>query len=178
MDLLNNPTKPLSEHGRHQHLLRMMIFHIVGLESAVDHCLGALSSSIRYRFTSRIRSFIRIIWSSAESDSDEDCNPSKSIDITILDAQAFILSPTRELATQFQSVVLALGDYMNVQCQACVGSTSIGEDIKKLEYGQRVVSGIPGCVFDMIRRRSPWTRKIKMLVLGEADELLNKGFED
>jgi ATP-dependent RNA helicase len=102
----------------------------------------------------------------------------QSIDITVLDAQALVLSPTRELATQIQSVVLALGDYMNVQCHACIGGTSIGEDIKKLEYGQHVVSGTPGRVFDMIRRRSLRTRNIKMLVLDEADELLNKGFKD
>ena len=67
---------------------------------------------------------------------------------------------------------------MNVQCHACIGGTSIGEDIKKLEYGQHVVSGTPGRVFDMIRRRSLRTRNIKMLVLDEADELLNKGFKD
>ncbi|PPQ65575.1 hypothetical protein CVT26_000524 [Gymnopilus dilepis] len=102
----------------------------------------------------------------------------QSIDITVRETQALVLSPTRELATQIQSVVLALGDYMNVQCHACIGGTSIGEDIRKLEYGQHVVSGTPGRVFDMIRRRSLRTRNIKMLVLDEADELLNKGFKD
>ena len=98
--------------------------------------------------------------------------------MTVRETQALVLSPTRELATQIQSVVLALGDYMNVQCHACIGGTSIGEDIRKLEYGQHVVSGTPGRVFDMIRRRSLRTRNIKMLVLDEADELLNKGFKD
>ena len=49
-----------------------------------------------------------------------------------------------ELATQIQKVILALGDYMSVQCHACIGGTSINEDIKKLEYGQHVVSGTPG----------------------------------
>ena len=102
----------------------------------------------------------------------------QSIDVTVRETQALVLSPTRELATQIQSVVLALGDYMNVQCHACIGGTSIGEDIRKLEYGQHIVSGTPGRVFDMIRRRSLRTRNIKMLVLDEADELLNKGFKD
>ncbi|KIY52543.1 DEAD/DEAH box type DNA/RNA helicase, partial [Fistulina hepatica ATCC 64428] len=41
-----------------------------------------------------------------------------------------------------------------------------------------VVSGTPGRVADMIRRRSLRTRNIKMLVLDEADEPLNKGFKD
>ncbi|TRM68165.1 P-loop containing nucleoside triphosphate hydrolase protein [Schizophyllum amplum] len=102
----------------------------------------------------------------------------QSIDVTVRETQALVLSPTRELATQIQSVVLALGDYMNVQCHACIGGTSVGEDIRKLEYGQHVVSGTPGRVFDMIRRRSLRTRNIRMLVLDEADELLNKGFKD
>jgi len=100
------------------------------------------------------------------------------IDTLIRETQALVLSPTRELATQIQSVILALGDYMNVQCHACVGGTSVGEDIRKLDYGQHVVSGTPGRVFDMIRRRNLRTRHIKMLVLDEADELLNKGFKD
>jgi ATP-dependent RNA helicase len=46
-------------------------------------------------------------------------------------------------------VLLALGDYMNVKCHACIGGKSIGEDIKRLEYGVHVVSGTPGRVFDM-----------------------------
>jgi superfamily II DNA/RNA helicase len=44
-------------------------------------------------------------------------------------------------------VVLALGDYMNVQCHSCIGGTNLGEDIRKLDYGQHVVSGTPGRVF-------------------------------
>ncbi|CAD7668361.1 unnamed protein product [Nyctereutes procyonoides] len=76
------------------------------------------------------------------------------------------------------SGLLALGDYMNVQCHACIGGTNVGEDIRKLDYGQHVVAGTPGRVFDMIRRRSLRTRAIKMLVLDEADEMLNKGFKE
>ncbi|KAK6044688.1 DEAD/DEAH box helicase [Cooperia oncophora] len=82
----------------------------------------------------------------------------QSIDTDLRECQALILSPTRELAVQIQKaslfynqkVVLALGDYMNVQCHACIGGTNIGEDIRKLDYGQHVVSGTPGRVFDMI----------------------------
>jgi len=100
------------------------------------------------------------------------------IDINVRETQALILSPTRELATQAQSVVLALGDYMNVQCHACIGGTSIGEDMRKLDYGQHVVSGTPGRVMDMIKRRNLRTRNIKVFILDEADELLNQGFKE
>ncbi|POS88311.1 eukaryotic initiation factor 4A-12 [Erysiphe pulchra] len=100
------------------------------------------------------------------------------LNIENLDTQALVLSPTRELATQIQSVIMALGDYMNVQCHACIGGTNLGEDIRKLEHGQHIVSGTPGRVADLIRSRNLRTRKIKMLVLDEADELLNRGFRE
>lgn len=73
---------------------------------------------------------------------------------------------------------MALGDYMSIQCHACIGGTNIGEDIRKLEYGQHVVSGTPGRVFDMIERRVLRTRGIKMLILDESDEMLNQGFKE
>lgn len=102
----------------------------------------------------------------------------QTIDTSVRETQVLVLSPTRELAVQIQKVVLALGDYMSVQCHACIGGTNIGEDVRKLDYGQHVVSGTPGRVFDMIRRRTLRTRAIKMLVLDEADEMLNKGFKE
>ena len=70
-----------------------------------------------------------------------------------------ILSPTRELAVQSQKVcfwrldpndphsqharqvLLALGDFMNVQVHACIGGKSVGEDVRKLDNGVHVVSG-------------------------------------
>lgn len=102
----------------------------------------------------------------------------QTIDTAIRETQALVLSPTRELAQQIQKVCLAIGNYMNVQVHCCIGGKSVGEDIRKLEYGQHVVSGTPGRVFDMISRRTLRTRNIKMLVLDEADEMLNKGFKE
>jgi ATP-dependent RNA helicase len=102
----------------------------------------------------------------------------QSIDLTATETQALVLSPTRELAEQTQKVILALGDYMNVKCHACIGGKSISEDIRRLEHGVQVVSGTPGRVFDMIKRKALQTRGIKMLVLDESDEMLNKGFKE
>jgi ATP-dependent RNA helicase len=67
---------------------------------------------------------------------------------------------------------------MSVEVHACVGGKSLGEDIRRLDAGVQVVSGTPGRVFDMIRRKNLRTRNIKMLVLDEADEMLNKGFKE
>jgi ATP-dependent RNA helicase len=102
----------------------------------------------------------------------------QSINIASNETQALVLSPTRELAEQTEKVMLALGDFLNVQCHACIGGKSIGEDIRRLDYGVHVVSGTPGRVFDMLRRKNLRTRQIKMLVIDEADEMLSKGFKD
>jgi ATP-dependent RNA helicase len=102
----------------------------------------------------------------------------QTVDIQLREPQIIVLSPTRELAVQIQKVMLALGDFMSVQCHACIGGTSIGEDIRKLDYGQHVVSGTPGRMFDMIKRQHLRTRSVKMFILDEADEMLNKGFKE
>ena len=100
------------------------------------------------------------------------------LDTNTREVQALVLSPTRELATQTEKTALALGNFMNVQVHACIGGRSIGEDIRKLDHGVHIVSGTPGRVFDMIKRRNLRTRNIKALILDEADEMLNKGFKE
>jgi len=102
----------------------------------------------------------------------------QSLDTSSNETQALTLSPTRELAEQTQKVLLSIGDFMNVQTHACIGGKSIGEDIRRLDFGVQVVSGTPGRVFDMIQRKSLRTRNIKMLIIDEADEMLNKGFKE
>ncbi|KAJ8747824.1 hypothetical protein K2173_012413 [Erythroxylum novogranatense] len=100
------------------------------------------------------------------------------VDTSSREVQALILSPTRELAAQTEKVILAIGDYINIQAHACIGGKSVGEDIRKLEFGVQVVSGTPGRVCDMIKRRTLRTRAIKLLVLDESDEMLSRGFKD
>jgi len=102
----------------------------------------------------------------------------QQVDTRLRETQVLVLSPTRELAGQIQKVMLAIGDYMSIQCHACIGGTNIGEDIRKLDYGQHIVSGTPGRVFDMIKRRNLRTRSIKLFILDESDEMLNKGFKE
>jgi len=94
------------------------------------------------------------------------------------ETQALCLSPTRELAEQSRNVMLAFGDYMQVSCHACIGGKSVGEDMRILSGGVHVVSGTPGRVYDMIRRKSLKTKHIKMLVIDEADEMLGRGFKE
>lgn len=102
----------------------------------------------------------------------------QKIDTSIKGCQALILAPTRELAQQIQKVVVALGDYMSIECHACVGGTNVREDMNKLQEGVHVVVGTPGRVFDMINRRALRSDNIKIFCLDEADEMLSRGFKD
>jgi len=100
------------------------------------------------------------------------------IDTRSPSTQALILAPTRELAQQIQKVVLALGDYMDVLCHACIGGTVIRDDVRKIQQGVSIIVGTPGRVFDMINRRVIDVSSIKMFVLDESDEMLSRGFKD
>lgn len=102
----------------------------------------------------------------------------QQIDTTDSSCQALILAPTRELAQQIQKVLLALGDYLDVKCHACIGGTNVRDDMRRLEQGVHVVVGTPGRVYDMITRGALSTHAIKIFVLDEADEMLSRGFKD
>jgi len=102
----------------------------------------------------------------------------QQIDLNNKDCQALILAPTRELAQQIQKVVLALGDFMQATCHACIGGTNVKEDMKKLEAGSQIVVGTPGRVSDMLSRKAFYPKNIKMFVLDEADEMLSRGFKE
>jgi len=92
--------------------------------------------------------------------------------------QAVIISPTRELAEQTHKVLSALGSATNIQCHACIGGKRLGEDIKEIEQGAQVVSGTPGRIFDLVRRQTLQTSHIRQFVIDEADELLQRGFQE
>ncbi|KAG9119729.1 translation initiation factor eIF4A [Ceratobasidium sp. 392] len=102
----------------------------------------------------------------------------QKLDLSIKGTQALILAPTRELAQQIQKVVIALGDYMNIECHACVGGTNVREDMEKLRQGVHIVVGTPGRVYDMIGRGALNPNTIKIFCLDEADEMLSRGFTE
>ena len=90
--------------------------------------------------------------------------------------QALIITPTRELAIQITAEVkkLILGTEINIL--AAYGGQDVERQIRKLKGAIHIVIGTPGRLLDHIRRRSVDFKKIKMLVLDEADQMLNMGF--
>jgi len=102
----------------------------------------------------------------------------QQLDYTKNHVQALILAPTRELATQIQKVVDALGDYLHAKAYACIGGNSIKDDVTVLQNGVHVVVGTPGRVLDLVQRQALDPSHIKLFILDEADEMLSRGFKD
>lgn len=98
---------------------------------------------------------------------------------TTRDVEVLVLSPTRELATQTHHNVERLGEFASIGCHVCVGGKKIGDDIRRLEAGGvQVISGTPGRVYDMIQRRVLSTKRIRTLIIDEADEMFSLGFKE
>jgi translation initiation factor 4A len=94
--------------------------------------------------------------------------------------QGMVLSPTRELATQTESVISSIGEYLcdGSFCHTFVGGTRVQDDLRKLQSGVLVAVGTPGRVFDVIKRGALRTDSLRCLVLDEADEMLSQGFSE
>lgn len=68
---------------------------------------------------------------------------------------------------------------MSVRCHVCIGGKSMGLDFKALNNsGCQVISGTPGRVYDLMKRGALSAQQLAILVLDEADEMLNRGFKE
>lgn len=102
------------------------------------------------------------------------------IDPTVLAPQVLVISPTRELAQQTETVAKGIGQFlqlpekkMGLKVLSATGGTPVDHDLKALRSGAQFIVGTPGRIFDLIRReRGMRLDKLKYLILDEADELL------
>ncbi|HKM09441.1 MAG TPA: DEAD/DEAH box helicase [Candidatus Methanomethylophilaceae archaeon] len=90
--------------------------------------------------------------------------------------QAIILAPTRELAVQVSEELEKLSKYTGHVCVPIYGGTSIDAQIKKLKKGVDVITGTPGRVKDLMLQKELNLSAIKVVVLDEADRMLDMGF--
>ncbi len=90
--------------------------------------------------------------------------------------QAIVLVPTRELAVQVTGEFQRLCGERKVRCVAVYGGKPIKAQISKLERGADVVIGTPGRVLDHIGRRTIDLKSLRVVVLDEADRMLDIGF--
>jgi ATP-dependent RNA helicase DeaD len=89
---------------------------------------------------------------------------------------AVILAPTRELAVQVAQELNKIGKNKGIVSIPIYGGQSIERQIRSLQKGVDVVVGTPGRVIDHIQRKTLVLRDISIVVLDEADEMLNMGF--
>lgn len=93
--------------------------------------------------------------------------------------QFLVLSPTRELCLQISDDLAALTKYNEkIKIAAVFGGASIERQIEKIKKGVHIISATPGRLVDLINRRIVDLSNVKIVVLDEADEMLNMGFRD
>lgn len=93
--------------------------------------------------------------------------------------QALILCPTRELAIQVSEEFRKLLKFKdNIRVLPIYGGQPIDRQILALKKGAQVVIGTPGRVMDHMRRRTLKTDSVQMIILDEADEMLDMGFRE
>jgi ATP-dependent RNA helicase DeaD len=93
--------------------------------------------------------------------------------------QALVVCPTRELCMQIVNEVELFKKFIpGMQVLAVYGGTSIGLQIRDLRRGVQIVVATPGRLIDLIERKAINLDQISYVVLDEADEMLNMGFQD
>lgn len=103
----------------------------------------------------------------------------EKIDISNKSVQALILCPTRELAVQISEEVNRIGKYMRgLHILPIYGGQDIERQIRGLRAGAQIIIGTPGRVLDHLRRKTLKLANLQMLILDEADEMLNMGFRE
>jgi ATP-dependent RNA helicase DeaD len=93
--------------------------------------------------------------------------------------QALVVCPTRELCMQIVKELELFRKYMpGISVVAVYGGTSIGLQIRDLKRGVQIIVATPGRLIDLIERKAINLEQIQYVVLDEADEMLNMGFQD
>lgn len=102
----------------------------------------------------------------------------EKIDTNINNVQVIILSHTKELARQTYNVFNNLGEFLNIKSTLVIGGLNIEESKKEFKKGVHAIIGTPGRILHMLNDRCFNIKKMKLLIIDEADELLSTGFED
>ncbi len=95
-----------------------------------------------------------------------------------LTVQALVLTPTRELAVQVAEAIHRYGRHRALRVLPIYGGQPIERQLRGLAQGAQIVVGTPGRVLDHLRRGSLRFDHLRMVVLDEADEMLDMGFAE
>jgi len=90
--------------------------------------------------------------------------------------KALIVAPTRELALQIRDELRKFADGMPIYSSFCIGKSSMYTQIRELQRNPNVVVGTPGRLKDLISRKALKLERFSMVILDEADQMLDMGF--
>jgi ATP-dependent RNA helicase RhlE len=90
--------------------------------------------------------------------------------------RSLVLEPTRELAAQVETAIRDYGRFTNLRTVVLYGGTGYGRQDQALRQGADIVVATPGRLLDQLQRRTLKLDQIEMLVLDEADRMLDMGF--
>ena len=98
------------------------------------------------------------------------------VDPAIKAPQVLIMVHTHELAQQIAKVATAIGSHMKLQVLCAVGGSQVRDNIRALEQGVQFIVGTPGRIYDLVNRDVLDRRNIRVLILDEADQMLEDLF--
>jgi ATP-dependent RNA helicase DeaD len=98
------------------------------------------------------------------------------LDPQLKKVQGLILVPARELAMQVTQNMIQFSKYTKLRVSAVYGGASMERQMRELQNGAQIVVGTPGRVIDLIERRMLNLAAVKIVVLDEADRMLDMGF--
>lgn len=103
----------------------------------------------------------------------------QTLDAKNFQVQALVLCPTRELADQVAEEIRRLARRLtNIKVLTLCGGQSIGAQLSSLQQGAHIIVGTPGRIEDHLRKQTLELDSLKMLVLDEADRMLDMGFQN
>ena len=95
------------------------------------------------------------------------------------ETQGLILCPTRELCLQITRDLTAFASHKkNLRVLAVYGGSPIETQVRAIKRGVQIIVATPGRMHDLIRRKKVYLKNVKHVVLDEADEMLNMGFQE
>ena len=100
----------------------------------------------------------------------------ESVDLSDDRVQGLVLAPTRELAIQIADHISRISRYTGVRVCPIYGGEKINRQIRQLKRGVHIVVGTPGRIIDHLERRTLRLKAVHMVVLDEADRMLDMGF--
>lgn len=107
------------------------------------------------------------------------------VDPNLKAPQVLVLTPTRELAQQIESVAKGLSEKIPLSVYCAVGGTELHHDLRALDRGAQFIIGTPGRIYDLMNRKAlsgggpalP-RQHIKVLIMDEADQMLEDKFHE